>query len=132
MRFASVSYTASEGSVIPILILKQGSSGLPVTVNISTMGITASASDFYIQPEVVTFQANQNEQLVNLVAISDTVVEGTETLTLNLTTNNMRIVIENSAVVTIEDVSGINNNPYNYRAKFLLLFSYSSFKHFLR
>ena len=87
-------------------VLKVGFSSVPVTVNISSMETTASSNDFSFQPEVITFAADQYEQQISVFITSDTEVEGTEQLTLHLSTVYERIRIGNLTSVIVRDVPG--------------------------
>ena len=104
--FETDGYTISEGSFGMIKIVKVGSSSVPVTVNISSMETTASSNDFSFQPEVITFAADQYEQQISVFITSDTEVEGTEQLTLHLSTDQARIEIGNFTTIAIQDVIG--------------------------
>ena len=106
--FETLSYTASEGSVVSLKIVKQGSSDLPVTIIITSEDITASPNDYSFQPTNVTFAAGQTEQTISLNIVSDVELEGSERFNLILQSNDARVLIGRSpAMITIQDVSGM-------------------------
>jgi len=47
---------ADEGSLLSVKVLKQGSSALTVTINITVVELTASSSDFEILTNSITFE----------------------------------------------------------------------------
>ena len=71
------------------------------------METTASSNDFSFQPEVITFAADQYEQQISVFITSDTEVEGTEQLTLHLSTDQTRIQIGNFTTINIQDEVGM-------------------------
>ncbi len=99
-------YVVGEGNSTLVNVLKVGFSSVPVTVNISSMETTASSNDFSFQPEAITFAADQHEQQISVFITSDTHVEGTEQLTLHLSTIYERIRIGNLTSVIVRDVPG--------------------------
>ncbi len=107
LQFEQDLYIVGEGNFTLVNVLKVGSSSVPVTVNISSMETTASSNDFSFQPEVITFAADQYEQQISVFITSDTQVEGTEQLTLHLSTDQTRIQIGNSTAINIQDEVGM-------------------------
>ncbi len=106
LRFENDLYIVGEGNFTLVNVLKFGLSSVPVTVNISSMETTASSNDFNFQPEAITFAADQYEQQISVFITSDTEVEGTEQLTLHLSTDQARVQIGNSTTINIQDAVG--------------------------
>ena len=105
--FECPSYTANEGSSLPVKIVKQGYSALPVSVTVNSVGSTASLSDYSLQSQTVTFAADETEQLVYVNILTDDVFEGMEDFNLTLQSNDGRVQLsQNQAMITIRDLTG--------------------------
>ncbi|MFN7525805.1 MAG: S8 family serine peptidase, partial [Aphanizomenon sp.] len=81
-----------------------------LTVNVALSGTATNGTDYTTIPTTVTFAAGSSTALVNLNVIDDTLVEGTETATLTVTSGTGYTVgTSASATVNIAD----NDLPVN-------------------
>ncbi len=88
-----------------------GATTSPLTVNYSVGGTATAGSDYTALPGSVTIPADQASATVPVAPLQDTAAEGSETVTVNLTSNaNYTIGNPGSATVTILD-DEVNNNP---------------------
>lgn len=94
----------SAGSA-PITVRLSDNAVVPVTVTLFTRanGTARSGADFYGFTRSLTFAAGENEKIVPLTVLNDTVVESDETLGLRLTDVSGATIETGSAVLTIVD-----------------------------
>ena len=81
--------------------LSEATSG-PVTVTYATANGTAKAGEDYIaQTGTLTFAAGETSKVINVAVMGDTVIEGNETLKINLTTPTGGKIADGGAIGTI-------------------------------
>lgn len=106
VAFAAEAATSNEGAgVMPITVTLQGQTDFTATVIMSTTGGTATPTDDYIPLyRPLTFTPGITSQVVSLTLIDDTLIEGTETITLALgKTQNARVGTPSTMMMQITD-----------------------------
>ena len=110
IQFDSTTYTTSEGGNAAINVSRTGGSDGPITATLSlgAIGDSATTAD-YITPASLLLNwvdGDSNTKTVLLPAINDTLVEGTELVTVNLGSVNTSILgmITQSAII-IDDAT---------------------------
>jgi len=106
IEFSPATYIVPEGENRALRIVKLGESSVNVSVLISTVDGTAMAPSDYtsISAVRVTFAPEQNEQLVLLVTIPDSTVEGRESLSAVLSNASAGVTIrQETANITITE-----------------------------
>jgi subtilisin family serine protease/Ca2+-binding RTX toxin-like protein len=92
------------------ILTRTGPTTSSLTVNVALSGTATNGTDYTTIPTTVTFAAGSSTALVNLNVIDDTLVEGTETATLTVTSGTGYTVgTSASATVNIAD----NDLPVN-------------------
>jgi subtilisin family serine protease/Ca2+-binding RTX toxin-like protein len=85
-------------------LTRTGPTTSSLTVNVALSGTATNGTDYTTIPTTVTFAAGSSTALVNLNVIDDTLVEGTETATLTVTSGTGYTVgTSASAIVNIAD-----------------------------
>ena len=101
-------YTTSEGSQLPVKIIKQGDG--PLTVFITNNDITADHMvDYSLSTQNVTFAANETAKTITVNILEDNDYEGPENFTLGIHSSNLNVsLLQNQAVIVIHDLTGIS------------------------
>ncbi len=99
-------YTTSEGSQLPVKIIKQGDG--PLTVFITNNDITADHMvDYSLSTQNVTFAANETAKTITVNVLEDNDYEGPENFTLGILSSNLNVPpLQNQAVIVIHDLTG--------------------------
>ncbi|MFN5066706.1 MAG: Calx-beta domain-containing protein, partial [Aphanizomenon sp.] len=85
-------------------LTRTGPTTSSLTVNVALSGTATNGTDYTTIPTIATFAAGSSTALVNLNVIDDTLVEGTETATLTVTSGTGYTVgTSASAIVNIAD-----------------------------
>ncbi|OBQ32102.1 MAG: hypothetical protein AN484_28275, partial [Aphanizomenon flos-aquae WA102] len=85
-------------------LTRTGPTTSSLTVNVALSGTATNGTDYTIIPTTVTFAAGSSTAVVNLSVTDDTLVEGTETATLTVTSGTGYTVgTVASAIVNIAD-----------------------------
>lgn len=87
-----------------IRISRTGATDTPLAVNY-TLGGTASAADYTGLPATISFAAGESAKLINITPVDDTLVEGAESLVINLAANSAYTIdpAKPSATINIAD-----------------------------
>src|SRR5262249_16153103 len=87
IRMYSVVNTAVEGEAQQAqfqVVRTGGSLALPVTVNYTVTGTATSGTDYTALTGSITIPAGQTSATITIAGLADTLVEGTETVTVEL------------------------------------------------
>jgi hypothetical protein len=107
LQLSASSYSVAEsGGTATIIITRTGGSGGAVGVTVATSNGTATAgTDYTTVNQVVTFANGEINKTVTIPILSDTLVEGNETVTVTLSspTGGAALGTPTTAVLTITD-----------------------------
>jgi len=85
LQFDSPGYGVNEGSSTTITVTRTGNTeGIASVVLTASPGTASSPADFIASSTTLQFAAGQASRTVNLGTVNDTLVEGNETVSLNL------------------------------------------------
>lgn len=94
--------SANEGGVLSFTLTLSKTAAIPVTVQFATANGTASAgSDYTSTSGTVTFNPGETSKTITVNSLQDTVYEGNETFTVNLSNPSGLVIADNQAVGTI-------------------------------
>lgn len=89
---------------ISLRVTKSGTTGRNVSVSYTTVDGTARAgSDYIAQSGTITFAPGETERMIPVVILNDSLSEGDETFTLQLSGATDASIAKGSAVATIQD-----------------------------
>ena len=125
VEFERLIFTVSEtnGPAV-ITLVRSGNTNLPFTIGFTTTGLTATGGaaagpgvDYFATNGTISFAAGQLSATINIPVYDDTLVEGDETVLLNLT--NAAINVDQSGVIAAtlviyDDERFVLFNPTNY------------------
>ena len=95
---------AIQPPAITLRVTKSGTTGRNVSVSYATVDGTARAgSDYIAQSGTITFAPGETEKMIPVVILNDSLSEGDETFTLELSGATDASIAKGSAVVTIHD-----------------------------
>jgi hypothetical protein len=113
-QFARTSYEVEEGSTAVLTVTRNNSSG-SASVNYGTYGVTARHREDYngYVWTALNFQSGESSKTIRLTTLSDTTVEGDETLEVHLDapSDGYTLNAPNVSVVTIHDGEVPNTAP---------------------
>ncbi|RUS99427.1 hypothetical protein DSM107003_00110 [Trichormus variabilis SAG 1403-4b] len=104
---ASVGETLAGQTANPgkFTLTRTGSTASSLTVNYSVAGTATNGTDYNNLTNSVTFAAGSSTTIINLTPINDSLVEGDETVIVNLSSNtNYNLGTVKTATVTIVDL----------------------------
>ena len=107
VQFDPTSYSVTEGGNTTITVTRTGGSNGPITVNLAATGGNASLGD-YSGLANITFGDGETSKTITLSALTDSLVEGPETLTLGLSApldSATELGNATNATVTIADAT---------------------------
>jgi tartrate-resistant acid phosphatase type 5 len=94
-----------------LTVTRTGSTATALTVNLSVGGTATNGVDYTTIPGAVTIPAGAASATVQVTPVDDTLVEGSETVTLTAAAGaGYNVVAPNSATVTILDNDGTSTN----------------------
>ncbi|HEX8737036.1 MAG TPA: Calx-beta domain-containing protein, partial [Pyrinomonadaceae bacterium] len=117
LQFSNATYSGREGNTVTVTVSRSGGSVGTVTVDYATTGGTATGGascgagiDYVTTSGTLTFGDGVSSQTFNIQLCSDGVIEGTETIGLQLTnaTGGATIGAQSTATVNIIDVETFN------------------------
>ena len=107
VEFGQLSYAASEGQPATITVVRSGTAG-PVSVSVVSSNGTATApGDYGAVSSTVTFQAGETVKTFEVTTVSDSLAEGSHTVSLTLTdpTNGLLLGVHSTSTLWILDAT---------------------------
>ena len=104
VSFGAGPYTATEGGTVDFQVTLNIPSQSPVTVEYATVDDTAQAGEDYTATSgILTFASEETTKTVSVPVLNDSMNEGTETFTLQLSNASGATLLDAEATGTIED-----------------------------